>query len=294
MPDTSYCSSKAYRSPRVQHTDLGTKPPAQTFTPAQCASSLTCTYADFNLMSMSDRLLFVQTLESQQGPAFGATMQWRNIEAIISFFHDNNLGAPGSWVSYTDASILEGLGRGFAISLGLPAVTCENPCAALWASFIQGVKSGAQPFFVSPICRLTWSHTGALADRPTHDYSWSIAEQSCSDYGSGVLSPMYHAVPTEEERIWFAFSQLYRWIMRNEALTLNVLSFVPGADELILWLTDVTDFTSTRELTQLAWDSAKGVAGFLDIVVGVPLLLWYAPSIISEWKKETGGVGGKS
>lgn len=93
-------------------------------------------------MSMSDRLLFVQTLESQHGPAFGATMQWRNIEAIISFFHDNNMGAPGSWVSYTDASILEGLERGFAIALGLPAVTCENPCAALWASFIQDLKSG--------------------------------------------------------------------------------------------------------------------------------------------------------
>jgi hypothetical protein len=105
---------------------------------------------------------------------------------------------------------------------------------------------------------------------------------------------MYNAVPTEEERIWFAFSQLYRWIMRNEDLTLNILSFVPGADELILWLTDVTNFTATRELTQLAWDSAKGITGFLDIAVGVPLLLWYAPSIISEWKKETGGVSGKS
>lgn len=93
-------------------------------------------------MSMSDRLLFVQTLESQRGPAFGATMQWRNIEAIISFFRDNNLGAPGTWVSYTDAAILEGLERGFAMALGLPTVTCENPCAALWAAFIEGVKSG--------------------------------------------------------------------------------------------------------------------------------------------------------
>jgi len=146
-------------------------------------------------------------------------------------------------------------------------------------------------FFVSPIYWLTTSHAGALADRPTHDYSWGIAEQSCTDYGSGVLAPIYNAIPTEEERIWFSFSQLYRWIMRNEGLTLTILALVPGADELILWLTDVTNFTATRNLTQLAWEFAKGVTGLLDIAVGAPLLLEYLPTIVSEWKKETGGGG---
>ena len=79
--------------------------------------------------------------------------------------------------------------------------------------------------------------------------------------------------------------------MRNEGLTLTILALVPGADELILWLTDVTNFTATRNLTQLAWEFAKGVTGLLDIAVGAPLLLEYLPTIVSEWKKETGGGG---
>ena len=82
--------------------------------------------------------------------------------------------------------------------------------------------------------------------------------------------------------------------MRNEALTLSVLTLVPGADELLLWLTDVTNFTATRNLTQIAWDTAKGIADVLDIAEGVPLLLWYSPIIVTEWKKETGGVVGTS
>jgi hypothetical protein len=40
--------------------------------------------------------------------------------------------------------------------------------------------------------------------------------------------------------------------MRNEALTLDILILVPGADELVLWLTDITNFTATRDLTQIA------------------------------------------
>jgi hypothetical protein len=111
------------------------------------------------MMTMSDRLLFIQTLESQRGPAFGATMQWRNIEAIISFFHDNNLGATGSWVSYTDASILEGVERGFALALNLPSITCENPCSFLWASFLEDLQSGKLFKFLSRSDLLSYPET---------------------------------------------------------------------------------------------------------------------------------------
>jgi len=93
-------------------------------------------------MAMSDRLVFIQTLESQRGPAFNAATQWRNIEAIITFFQDNQLGSPGSWISYTDCSILEGIERGFAIALGLSTDTFGSPCANLWAEFLVDLKSG--------------------------------------------------------------------------------------------------------------------------------------------------------
>lgn len=111
-------------------------------TPAQCVSSLSCTYNDFNAMSMNDRLTFIRSLESQHGPAFNAPDQWRNIEGIIAFFIDNHLGAPGSWVSYTDSAILEGIERGFAIASGLSTDTFGSPCSNLWAGFLTDLKAG--------------------------------------------------------------------------------------------------------------------------------------------------------
>jgi hypothetical protein len=93
-------------------------------------------------MSMPSRLAFIQTLESSHGPAFDVSKQWRNIEGIIDFFIDNNLGAPGSWISYLDAGILEGVERGFAIASGLSTDTFGSPCARLWSDFILDMEAG--------------------------------------------------------------------------------------------------------------------------------------------------------
>lgn len=98
---------------------------------------------------MSDRLVFLQQLESQQGPKYNATTEWRNIEAIITFFYDNNLGASGSWVSYTDAAILEGIELGFAIASGLSTDTNGSPCPNLWAAFLTDLGNGMSFFPLS-------------------------------------------------------------------------------------------------------------------------------------------------
>jgi hypothetical protein len=68
--------------------------------------------------------------------------QWRAIEGVIEFFQSKDLGVPGSWVSYTDAGIIEAVQRGGAIALGLSAETGGNPGSQLWANFMTGMKNG--------------------------------------------------------------------------------------------------------------------------------------------------------
>ena len=128
-------------------TSTATTPPNPTRLPLpSCAASLACTYEDIDRMSMPSRSVFLQTIQSTHGPAFDADDQWRNLEGVIDFFIDNNLGAPGSWISYIDAGVLEGIERGFAIASGLSTDTFGSPCAQLWSDFISDMGAGMSDF----------------------------------------------------------------------------------------------------------------------------------------------------
>ena len=96
---------------------VGVVTPVSAADRADCASTLDCTIADIDAMSMAERLEFVRGMQSGPAAALGATDRWRNIEGVITFFRDRGLGAPGTWVSYVDAGIVEGIQRGIAIAL---------------------------------------------------------------------------------------------------------------------------------------------------------------------------------
>lgn len=81
-------------------------------TPADCAAALDCTAADIDVMTMPERLEFVRAMQAGPAAQLGAADRWRNIEGVITFFRDNQLGASGTWVSYVDAGIVEGIQRG--------------------------------------------------------------------------------------------------------------------------------------------------------------------------------------
>lgn len=100
---------------------------------------------------------------------------------------------------------------------------------------------------------------------------------------------MFEAVATNDEQLWFKFSQLYRWVLRNEGPAIDALSAVPHADKFILWFTDVSNFDVTRTLTQIAWDFSRTVNGLIDATVDASLLLVYSQVLVAEWVKETGG-----
>ena len=129
-----------------------------------------------------------------------------------------------------------------------------------------------------------------MDDRITHDIRWSEAEQRCTDYGTDVLAPRHGATTTRGEDIWYAFSDVYRWIMRNQGPVVGALSYI-DAQGFVLWITDVTTPDVVRVLTQLAWEFAHDplTMTLLNGAEGLAKFLIYAPVLVGEWLRQIGG-----
>lgn len=114
-------------------------PPDSGPTVPECWIGLKCSFHQIEKMSLSTRLLYVQYMETRFIP-LNAGNQFRAIEGVIKFFISKGLGAPGTWVSYVDAGIVEGIQRGGAIALGIGKSTGGNPGSAPWADFLTKMK----------------------------------------------------------------------------------------------------------------------------------------------------------
>jgi hypothetical protein len=238
-----------------------------------CTSSLDCTFEDINAMSMSERLEFVRDIQSGPAAGLGATDRWRNIEGVITFFVDRDLGAPGTWVSYVDAGIVEGIQRGVAIALGWSTDTGGNPGSAKWASY------------------LTRLSTGQLTTRGAHDRAWSEAEQASTEYGNAMADAHGQRATAAEWR-FYQFSEVYRWALRNRPLVLDLLLIygplidphlagarVPFYD----WFTDVSESAPSYKGCEMAYGFAQlhPIAGVFGMA---GLFLSYVKELFDEYQ----------
>lgn len=246
---------------------------AQPVTPAACAADLNCSLDDINTMSMAQRLQFVRDLEAEPVAKLlpgTDSWRWRNIEGIVAMFENQNLGAPGSWISYTDAGILEGVERGIAIASGTSAQTGGNPGAQLWANYLRELAAGQ------------------LTDRSVHDKTWSLAEQAATDHGSQVAEQQHGKYPTATENRFMDFTQLYRFMLRNRPQAMDVVAEIwplasPGQrEDFYDWATDVTNWDAGRTGAELLWQSAalNAPGTTLDTVV---VLQAYFTSMLSTY-----------
>jgi hypothetical protein len=120
----------------------GSSSPPPTTWP-DCQYSLSCTFETIQELSLATRLTYLQWMQSSLfGPELNCGNQWRAIEGVIEFFQSKGLGAPGTWVSYTDAGIIEAIQRGGAIALGISTDTGLNPGSQLWADFMTKMHGG--------------------------------------------------------------------------------------------------------------------------------------------------------
>jgi hypothetical protein len=108
-----------------------------------CQTDLSCDFPTIEGAPLQERLDYIRAMQSQFfGPQLNCPTQWRNIEGVIQFFIDKGLGATGTWVSYTDAGIIEAVQRGGAIALGMSSDDGGNPGAEPWADFMRAMKAG--------------------------------------------------------------------------------------------------------------------------------------------------------
>ncbi len=230
-------------------------PPASAAqTAASCTATLTCTAEQINTMSMPDRLAFLRSISP--GAAPGYPPRWGNIEGVLEFFIDRNLGKPGSWVSYVDAGDLEAIERGIALAEGRGTDTYGNPGSVLWASYLMALLGGQ------------------LTDRAAHDRAWSQAEQASIDHGVALAEKTHGLKPTPTEQRFLAFTQFYRWVLLNRPilLDLGLPPIAPGKPpqqtNFLNWFTDVTNDVPSHKGAAFSYDVAQfnGSAGLTDFV----------------------------
>ncbi|WP_243794515.1 hypothetical protein [Saccharopolyspora gloriosae] len=234
-----------------------------------CAATLDCSAEDLDRLPLAERLVFVRAIQDEIAadyiPGF---RHWRNIEGIIRFFDENGFGAPGSWISYVDAGILEGVERGAAIALGRSDDDFGNPGSELWADYLRRL------------------HRGELTDRWVHDPAWGNAEQASTEHGVR-LAEAHGAVASRVDQQIYDFSDFYRWLLRNpqtallalnEALIGTVGLPLPPAD-FLRWFTDVTISEPTYRGGHLAHDLAVPDPVSAP-VSALRLLLAYAPELL--------------
>ncbi|MDQ0376907.1 hypothetical protein [Amycolatopsis thermophila] len=236
-----------------------------------CTTTLTCTAADIDGMTIAQRLTFVRELAA--GPAAdvvpGYAPRWRNIEGVLEFFADRGLGASGTWVSFVDAGILEGVERGIALARGDSTDTYGNPGAPLWASYLTRLRDGK------------------LSGRSVHDRAWSEAEQASTEHGVVLAEHVHGVAATPVEERFYQFSEFYRWTLRNRPMLLDLLTPPVGPGDqrqltFLDWFTDVTNDEPAHRGSHLAYDLAEFdvPGGALDFVA---LFHAYAAALAADY-----------
>ena len=244
-------------------------PAAHAATPRDCATTLDCTTADIDAMSITDRLTFVRDMES--GPAQRIApgfAQWRNIEGVLEFFIDHGWGASGTWVSDVDDGILTGAERGLAIALGMGTDTYGNPGAPKWAGFLTQLRAGQ------------------LTDRAAHDHAWGDAEQTSTDWGTTVAAQLGHE-PTDVQSRWFQFTQVYRFMLMNRPAALDEINRLGATVPFYDWATDVTTDMPSHQ----GGEAFYQLVSLNVIYAGESTILLfdaYIPVLFTQWLADTG------
>ncbi|REE95548.1 hypothetical protein [Thermomonospora umbrina] len=204
-------------------------PPGRARSPQECAERLDCGLAELSAMTMPQRLALLRALQSGPAQRFqDGFANWNAIASVIELFMANGMGARGSWVSYANAAVLEGIVRGLALASGLSGDDGGNPGARRWARYLIDLRAGR------------------LDVKAYHNRSWGIAEQESVDWG--VLPVNNPAAPRREEATLYAASVGYRLVLRHEPTIVLVLRIIdqPHLSRCHHWLTDVTNPTPLR------------------------------------------------
>ncbi|MBO8183932.1 hypothetical protein [Streptomyces spirodelae] len=211
-------------------------------TPAgNCATTLRCDLAELERVSMADRVEMVRDLQRRHGPVFEPGFRrWAAIAGVMSAARDRGIGGPGTWMSVTNAGLLEAMERGLARGLDPEADSYGNPGALRWSSYLTNLAAGR------------------LTSRPRHDEEWSKAEQTSLDHGDRIARTRFGLRPTPSEQRFKQLTDLYRWAMQHEKeLPAQLGALTP----VLWWFTDVRNEDSYRISAEIAMTISFGPPG---------------------------------
>jgi hypothetical protein len=215
--------------------------PTTSRSPAECAAALDATAAQIDLMSMDERIELLRAMMSGPASELGAGDRWCNMEGVMAFFRDRDMGAPGTWISVVNASVIEGIERGMAICLHRSDDDFDNAGAAQWADY------------------LTRLHRNELTTERAHDTAWSEAKDVGTDFGVAVAA-RHGLEPTEVERRFLRFAKFYTWVLRNRTAMDMVVLYGGLLDprlaglRLVNWFVDVTEAEPARKGCEMAYE----------------------------------------
>ncbi|MFI8849985.1 hypothetical protein [Streptomyces sp. 891-h] len=206
-----------------------------------CATTLRCDLAELERVSMADRVEMVRDLQRRHGPAFEPGFRrWAAIAGVMSAARDRGVGGPGTWMSVTNAGLLEAMERGVARGLDPEADVYGNPGALRWSSYLTNLAAGR------------------LTARPRHDEEWSKAEQASLDHGDRIARTRFGLRPTPSEQRFKQLTDLYRWAMQHEKeLPAQLGALTP----VLWWFTDVRNEDSYRISAEIAMTISFGPPG---------------------------------
>ena len=180
---------------------------------------------------------------------FGAQACWANHAGVIEFFRHRGLGAPGTWISWVNAVVLESIARGIALALVPEADDYANPGARAWAQY------------------LLERQRGELVETTTHAHAWSRAKRIATGYAVQVASTRCGLEPTITERRFLTAARLYNWSMAHreplDALiefsgvlhpAFAALTIDPAAVDRLF---EVGDAAVAEKACHIAWDAAE-------------------------------------
>lgn len=199
------------------------------------AAIVQLTAVDLDVMPMADRC--ARLIEYREAAGVNGLA---NLEGVLRFFTERKLGAPGSWISWINAGILESALTGLVYRIGgIPvAAGTRVPGVALWLAHYADVSSGAP-----------------AAQRET---SLSRAKEVADTYGL-ALAAQHGIEPTPTERRFLAMTQICNWLRRNPDARDIVTDYARMIDptfgnRLRMYLTgNLDDVALTREACALAW-----------------------------------------
>lgn len=174
--------------------DLQVMGASVTASSTSCAKTLTCSFNDFQRMTVDQRITWVGEFQNQYGSDYNFNGWFNAIDGILQFAKNRKLISGDNWFSVVDAGILQGIQDGFALFMGNIKESI-NPGTKLWARF----------FNQRDIRKEDEAESRSL---------WGAAEMASTQFGLDIAA-WFHIKAPKGGKTFVIIGNMFRWLMKQ-------------------------------------------------------------------------------